>query len=262
MQVKNLLAYSAFVFAALALVVQAAPTFFVSPDGNMATADPTRDLPFQAAVGAFTEFDFGQFGHEYVMEPSNLYAGAVQVRPNLLDVNGNDAANLAVNGNRLIETYPHIQPDVPEIMEGGVPGGGATLLNRTYAGNFADAVGAGIEFTFSQPVLGFGTWIMDDIVEPSQYVLKVTETGGATFTSSAMDSGNGVILAIEGFLGAVSGAGIIKVVVEQQKLDGTPSNADFFYLDHVQVGGVVPEPATALLLVLGMASVLRRQGRA
>jgi hypothetical protein len=194
------------------------------------------------------------------MEPSNLYAGSVQVRPNLLDAAGNNAADLGANGNRLIETYPHIRPDVPEIMHGEV-GAGAALLNRTFAGN-GDVVGAGIEFTFSQPVRGFGTWIMDDIVESNQYVLKVTEVGGATFTSSAMDSGNGLSQAIEGFIAAVSDAGIIKVVVEQQILDGTPSNVDFFYLDHVQVGDVVPEPATALLLVAGLAGLIRRKGRA
>ncbi|HOA75980.1 MAG TPA: PEP-CTERM sorting domain-containing protein [Phycisphaerae bacterium] len=262
MHVKNLQAHGVAiaVSSVLAVTAQASPVFFLNPDGNLTTADPTRDLPFQAAVGAFTEFDFIQYGHEYVMEPSNLYAGSVQVRPNLLDVNGNNAADLAVNGNRLIETYPVIVPAVPGIVEGS-PNGGAALLNRTFAGS-GDAVGAAVEFTFSQPVRGFGTWIMDDIIEPSQFVLEVTEAGGAIFTSAAMESGNGTNLAIEGFLGVVSDVGITRVVVWQQKLDGTPSNADFFYLDHVQVGDVVPEPATALLLILGMAGLVRRRGRA
>src|SRR5690606_5266823 len=104
----------------------------------------TLDLAFQSALTPpsdgrmpFTEFDFASFGHEYVMEPSPLFTGPTQtewpggirVRPNLLDVDGNNAADLAVNGNRLIETYPLI-PTVPEIMGG--PGEGAALLNRTF----------------------------------------------------------------------------------------------------------------------------------
>lgn len=262
MKVAKLFAFGVTVAVVLALGsgAHAASVFFVSPDGNLVTpaADPTRDLAFQAAVGTFTEFDFGQFGHEYVMEPSNLLAGSVQVRPNLLDVNGNNAANLGLNGNRLIETYPHITPDIAGIIEGDAAGG-AALLNRTYAGNFADVTGAAMEFTFSEPVRGFGTWIMDDIVEASQYVLKVTEAGGATFTSAAMESGNGTNLAIEGFIGAVSDVGIIRVVIEQQTLNGVASNADFFYADHVQVGSAIPEPATALLAALGMIAACRRR---
>src|SRR5690606_2574907 len=40
--------------------------------------------------------------------------------------------------------------------------------------------------------------------------------------------------------GAVSTVGIAKVVIEQQTLAGNPSNADLFYLDHVQVGTRFP----------------------
>jgi hypothetical protein len=256
MKVSRLLTIVRFFSVALLLssAALAAPVFFVEPDGQLAEADPTRDLAFQAMLGQpFTEFDFAGFGHEYIMDPSTLYAGWVQVRPNLLDVNGNNAADLAVNGNRLIETYPLV-PLIPGIIGSTGP----ALLNRTYAGNFADVIGAAVEFTFSEPVRGFGTWIMDDIVEPSQFVLKVTEVGGATFTSAPLESGNGVNLAIEGFIGAVSEVGIVRVVVEQQTLDGTPSNADFFYLDHVQV---TPEPMSALLLTLGMLAACRRGRR-
>lgn len=250
-----LLAAVAFAPSAVGAVV-----FFVNPDGNLGTADPTRDLGFQAALtGPMTEFDFAQFGHEYVMEPSNLYAGAVQVRPNVVDAAGNPVASLAANGNRLIETYPHV-PDIAGIIEGGAGASGATLLNRTFDGvpDPIDPIGAGIEFTFSQPVQGFGTWILDDIAEIGQYVLLVTEVGGATSVSGAMDSGNGANLAIEGFIGAVSDLGITKVVVQQQTLAGVPSNVDFFYLDHVQVG-LVPEPATLCLLGLGGLGLLRRR---
>lgn len=220
----------------------ASVTFFVHPDGNLATADPTRDLAFQTALtGPMTEFDFAQFGHEYVMEPSNLLAGPVRVRPIVVDASGNPVADLGVNGNRLVETYPNV-PDVAGIVEGGAGAGGAALLNRTFDGvpDPIDPIGAGIEFTFSEPVEGFGTWILDDIVEDSQYVLQVTEVGGATYTSSPMDGGNGVNLAVDGFIAVVSNVGITKVVVQQQTLSGSPSNVDFFYLDHVQVGDRFP----------------------
>lgn len=216
------------------------PQFFIEPDGRLADADPDRDLAFRAAVGGpVDEFDFAEFVHEYIMEPSPLFADGVNIRPNLLDVNGNPAADLSINGNRLIETFVLV-PDVPGIVEGD-PGGGAALLNRTFAGNAADVVGAAIEFTFSEPVGGFGAWILDDFVEPSQFVLKVTLADGATHTSPPMDGGNGSDgPVVDGFIGAVSKVGITRVVIEQQTLGGVPSNADFFYLDHLQIGSLFP----------------------
>lgn len=222
---------------AVGVRLEAGVTFFVNPDGLLYSANPARDAGFRAAATlSVTEFDFPQQGAGYIQEPSPLMAGPVRVRPNLLNAAGNNAADLLANGNRLIETYPAV-PNIPGIID-GTPS--AALLNRTYAGNARDVVGAAIEFTFSEPVEAFGTWILDDIVEASRYVLRVTETGGMTHTSSAMDGGNGVQLAVEGFIGAVSTVGITRVVVEQQTLAGAPSNTDFFYLDHVQVGGRLP----------------------
>ena len=232
-------------------------SFFVNPDGQLATADPGRDLAFQAALsGPMYELNFADYGHNYVMEPSPLMAGSTVVRPNLLNAAGGNAADLAVNGNRLVETYPFV-PEVAGIMGGGADG--AALLSRTYAGNFADAVGAAMEFTFSQPVQGFGLWLMDDVVEENGYVLKITESGGATWTSSMLDSGNGKVLAIEGFIGAVSGVGITKAVIEQQTLAGAASSVDFFYVDHVQVGSAIPEPATLVLLAASASLLLKRK---
>ncbi|HOA75978.1 MAG TPA: hypothetical protein PKL76_21260 [Phycisphaerae bacterium] len=226
------------ILAACSMWVSAAVTFFVHPDGRLAAADPTLDLAFRNAAGLpLHEFDFHEFVHGYILEPSPLRAGPVSVRPNLLDRLGANAADLSLNGNRLIETYV-VVPDIPGIIEGD-PAGGATLLNRTFAGT-GDVVGAAIEFTFDEPVEAFGTWILDDILEPSKYVLEVTEVGGAVARSAALESGNGVALAVEGFLGAVSTAGITRAVVIQQNLAGQASNADFFYLDHVQVGGRFP----------------------
>lgn len=216
----------------------AAVTFFVHPDGRLTAADPNLDLAFQEAAGLpIHELDFHEFAHGYIFEPSPLQAGPVRIRPNLLNASGGNAANLNLNGNRLIETFVLV-PDIPGIIEGDA-GGGAALLNRTFARN-GDVIGAAIEFTFSEPVKAFGTWILDDIVEPSRFVLKVTEVGGATSPSQPLESGNGTTLAVEGFIGAVSSLGITKVIVEQQSLGGVARNADFFYLDHVQVGGRLP----------------------
>jgi hypothetical protein len=213
---------------ALSTTSPAAVTFFASP--AFQPPDPQADLAFQAALTQpFTEFDLQQIGQSYIVEPSSLLTGAARVRPNLLDVNGANVTDLSTNGNRLIELHSML-PTVAGIMEG------PAILNRT-ATITGDVVGAGVEFTFSEPVEGFGTWILDDFLESNGFVLQVTEIGGATRVSPLMDSGNGATLAIDGFLGAVSDVGIVKVVVQQQTLAGRPSSADFFYLDHVQVGG-------------------------
>jgi hypothetical protein len=89
-------------------------------------------------------------------------------------------------------------------------------------------------------------------------VLKVTEVGGLTSVSSPLESGNGTNLAIEGFLGAVSNLGITRVVIEQQTLAGVPTNADFFYLDHVQVAAI-PEPASVMLLAAAAVGLAGRR---
>ena len=240
---KSTFAVACVAVCVLSSTAGATVTFFVNPDGLLngtPAADPSRDLAFQAALTRpFTEFDFGQFGHEYILEPSPLFAGVVRVRPNLLDTAGNNAANLAVNGNRLVETWPFISPDIEGIIEGGT-GMGVALLNRTYAGNAADVRAAAFEFTFSEPVEGFGAWIMDDTLEDGMYVLKITESNGVTTVSVPLNANNGLFLAIEGFLAASSNVGITKAVIEQQTLSGVPSDADFFYIDHVQVGGRFP----------------------
>jgi hypothetical protein len=89
-------------------------------------------------------------------------------------------------------------------------------------------------------VAGFGAWIVEDLGEPNQFVLKVTEAGGKVSASDPLESGNGTALAVEGFLGAVSNTGIIRAVIEQQTLAGVASDASFFYLDHVQIGPAPP----------------------
>ncbi len=106
---------------------------------------------------------------------------------------------------------------------------------------------------------GFGAWIMDDTTEANGFVLKITEAGGATWVSPLMDSDNGTSLAIEGFLGAVSSVGIVKAIIEQQTLGGAPSSVDFFYLDHLQVGGQIPEPATLSLIAAGVLLFRRKR---
>lgn len=210
-----------------------AVTFFVKPDGELHNADPARKAAFVAATTRpLTEFDFAEFGHAYIYEPSPLMAGPVRVRPSLLNAQGQPAADLSVNGNRLVETYISI-PTIPGIL------GPAALISRTFAGS-GDVAGVAMEFTFSEPVEAFGAWIIDDILLPNRFVLKVTEASGATSTSEPLESGNGNTLAVEGFIGAVSTVGITRVVIEQQTLAGNPTNADLFYVDHVLVGGRYP----------------------
>ena len=214
------------------------PAFFVHPDGRLSAADASLDLAFQAALTAgLTELDLHEYGHGYVTELSPPAAGAVTVRPILLDASGSPAADTLLNGGRLIETYPFV-PVVPGILGGGADG--ATLLNRVYAGGGADVVGPAVEFTFSHPVEAFGLWILEDFPQANRFVLRVVELGGTVYTSPPLESGNGASLAIEGFIGAVSEVGITKVVVEQQTLTGTPTGDDFFYLDHLQIGGRFP----------------------
>ncbi len=214
--------------------------FFVRPDGRLAgspPADPAHDRAFQSALTRpFTEFGFQSYGSGYIFDPSPLLAGAVVVRPCLLTAHGYDAAELALNGRRLIETWPGI-PFVEGIAGGGPDG--AALLNRTFS-PWGDARGAAVEFTFSSPVEGFGTWVLDDTAEANGFVLLVTENGGASSASPVLESGNGTTFAVEGFIGVVSLLGITRVVVQQRTLAGVPSNADFFYLDHIQVGGAAP----------------------
>ncbi len=113
------------VLCGLPAAAGAAVVFFSNPDGQVAAADPTRDLGFQAALTLpFTEIEFDAYGHGYVSDPSPLFAGSVNVRPNLLDAAGNNAADLALNGSRLIETWPFV-PVVPGVV------GGAQVVPRS-----------------------------------------------------------------------------------------------------------------------------------
>ena len=49
-------------------------------------------------------------------------------------------------------------------------------------------VGAAIEFSFSRPVRAFGTWILEDFVEPSRFVLKITDTTGNIVYDNMMNA--------------------------------------------------------------------------
>jgi hypothetical protein len=240
--------------------VLGAVTFFVEPNRNAASQPPDSkaDLAFQTALGkAFTELDLDENGSGFVCEPEGLCAGGVRVSPHLLDARGNRAADPATNGKRLIEAYA-LLPGAIVAAAGMVDG--TCLLNRAPAASGASVVGAGVAFTFSRPVKGFGVWVLDDFQEANGFVLKTVEVGGATSTSGVLESGNGATLSIEGFLAAVSPVGIEKVIVEQRTLDGKPSDKDFFYLDHLQIGRAdaddgrndcVPPPAIARVEEVG-----------
>lgn len=216
-----------------AFAARATVTFFVEPTGPGKALDAKADLAFQTALQMpFAEFDFQEFGSDHLRSPSPLFAGSNRVRPCAVDGDGKPAVKAAQQGARLVETFAARPGGIPE-KSGAAEG--TFLLNRTRDAAGKEIVGRGIEFTFDRPVRGFGTWIVEDFPEANGFVLRVTEVGGETSTSRLLESGNGANLAIEGFVGAVSSTGIEKVVVEQRTLDGKPSAADFFYLDHVQV---------------------------
>jgi hypothetical protein len=213
----------------------AAVQFFINPDGHLngtPAADPSRDLGFQAALRLpLYELDFARYGNAYVVEGSSFAAGPVAVRPCLLDTEANPAVDLSLNGGRLLETWPTL-PFIAGIAGGGSDG--AALLNRTYS-SAGDIRGAAIEFTFTQPVEGFGAWILDDVTEANGFVLRVTETSGEIVTSPLLEAGNARALAVEGFAGAISSVGITRAIIEQRTLAGAVSSGDCFYVDHVQI---------------------------
>lgn len=210
---------------------QAEVTFFVVPTAKV--PDAKADLPFQQALASpFSEFDFRAFGRDHLRSPSPLCAGSNQVTPRILDAAGRAAIDAAEPGACLVETFlagPGQYPAVPGAAED------VFLINRTQTSTGKDVVGRSIEFTFARPVRGFGAWIMEDFQQANGFVLAASEVGGKVSTSDLLESGNGATLSVEGFLGVVSTVGIEKVVIEQRTLDGSPTNADFFYVDHVQV---------------------------
>ncbi len=237
-------------------------SFFVQAvEGPSSPApDPRLAQAFRDSVAAdVAEIDFRECGSG-PLPGSRLSAGPVRIALTLLDPTGRAVAGAAAAGGPTIETFAGI-PHVPGIFGGGPDG--AALLNRASANGKSQVVGAAIEFAFSAPVRGFGAWVVQDVSEENGYVLRVTAKDGATAVSPVLDSGNGRGLTPEGFIGATCESGIIKAVVEQRTLDGSPSDRNFFYLDHIQVampGSAMSSPAQPLVKRSGGGLTLRVVG--
>ncbi len=232
----------------IASVASAAPSFFVAPNAYPGSST-TSDVAWQTAVGPFAEWDFdNQSVGSHLLSVS---AGSVSVNTTLGGLGGE-------SGN-------------PEFFAGtwGGPASGAVygtvdqiaLLNRAQTGG----THGDIVFSFNAPNAGIGAWLYDDIASSAQsFVLEVTEVGGGVFTSPVLESNNGNVHFVEGFLGVTSTVGITEArfrVVDATSLEPV---LRYFELDHLQIGQPVPPipaPGAVLLGSLGAALVgyLRRR---
>ena len=186
--------------------------FFISADGRLEDADPTRDLDFQAAAGGLRgELEFDGYGFGYITAAAPLRVGSTRIRPVVVHPDGRPVTDVVANGGLLVETYPLV-PHLPGIISGHQTGG-AALLNRTITPGGELVRGSGIALTFTPAVTAVGVWVLDDFLEASRYVMQVELVSGEVFTSGPLDSLNGASLAIEGFLGAVAPTGIVRALL-------------------------------------------------
>ena len=177
------------------LVVIPSPSFFVDDTPPPARAN---DIEWQTAVGSFAEIDFLDFA------------------------NGSPAPEFRV-GNVTVTVSVPIPGWGGTIFAGGYVGGGGQ-----YGTVFDNALVAytAITFSFSTPVLGFGTWIFDDgSCCADSYAM--TANG---MTSDTLDSNPGLSgHIVEGFIGVKDTAGISQVTVFNTNQGGV------FELDHIQI---------------------------
>lgn len=196
---------------------EAIPTFFVTSGTN-----PNGDLGWQAAVGTFFEDSMDSYADGGI---AGISLGGVSVTFSLPGI-GSGAE---------IFTGAYSPPGVLGTVFD------AALLNRTGGTGPSNK----IEFTFSQPVKGFGLWVFDNSVGSAD---SFTMTANSA-TSLVLDANPGSFdHTVEGFLGVYDPAGISSVVVTNT------SGPIFFEVDHLQVAPV-PEPGTLVLLASGLVGL-------
>jgi len=222
----------------LASFATAGPTFYVAPNAYPTTSS-TLDVPWQTAVGNFTEFDLDGFPKPTDLD--TLTAGTVTIDVGLGGLGG-----------------PASTAEIFWGSYGGVYGtvDGGALLNRDAFGGPHNE----ITFSFSEPVVGFGAWVFDNAASSMEsFEMTVTEVGGTTFTSLVLESWNGYPHFVEGWLAATSSVGITDVSFRVIDGSGDPVMS-YFEIDHLQVS-LIPAPGAILLGSIGVGLVgwLRRR---
>lgn len=224
----------------------AAPVFFVAPNIHP-TIDNTLDSGWQTAVGNnFVELDLDTFPNAVGVDTLN--AGAITIDVGLADGTGTTVSNDAAifTGN-----YASGGGTYGTISGSALPNRNSVTLQRQDT----------MRFEFSTGVEGFGAWIFDDVSNLA-FTMTVTEVGGGTTTSSVLSAGNGNTSFVEGFLGATSNLGITRVDI---LITGSGGPSDFCEVDHLQIAAAdsvaVPEPASGLVLVMGLAGLAAMRRR-
>jgi len=216
-------------------VAPADPAFYVNSNSYPGSSS-TLDLGWQSAVGAFAEEDF-----------EDGYASGYKIDSIIMD---GIVVDIATGTGSKAEIFGGSWGGS---ARGSVPGTvhGMGLLNRDETGK----VLGDITFSFSTPVAGFGAWVYDNAAGSAQsFEMIVTEVGGNQFPSDVLESGNGNLHFVEGWLAATSAVGITDVsycVLDTGSLE--PIDIAF-EMDHIQLSPV-PVPGAVLLGMLGLGIV-------
>jgi len=240
---KKLITVCVVAIATLTVVpAQAVVSFYVTPNAYPGWSS-TLDVPWQTAVGSYTEFDLD--GYISGSQLDNITTSSLTIDIGLGGLGGTASS--------------------AEIFAGSWSGGSVygtvfskALLNRDASG----AKHSEITFAFSTPVTGFGAWIFDNGASTAEsFQMIATEVGGGTFTSSVLESGNGTVHYVEGWLAATSSVGITDVAYRVVDSSSQQAVLRFFEIDHLQVGPVIPAPGAILLGSIGVCLVgwLRRR---
>ncbi|HPC94545.1 MAG TPA: hypothetical protein PLU87_06365 [Sedimentisphaerales bacterium] len=220
--------------ASVALPAAADPTFYVAPN-TYSSSSSTWDIPWQTAVGTFTELDLDNFASSADID--SLTFGSIVANVGLGGLNGTASTAEIFAGSWGGSSNGSVYGTVY----------GMGLLNRDAAGT----IHGEITFAFLEPVKGFGAWVYDNSSSSAEsFRMIVTEVGGSTFTSQPLESGNGTVHFVEGWLGATSAVGITAVSYQVIATDGDPV-LKAFEMDHLQLSPV-PIPGAVLLGVLGL----------